>query len=63
MRSISHHSASSGSAEWRAVFRANLNFAKKFCSVLTPEQRVKFAQAQFHGGRGRHGKPQTQSQS
>ena len=31
--------------------------------VLTPEQRVKFAQAQFHGGRGRHGKPQTQSQS
>ena len=39
MRSISHHSASSGSAEWRAVFRANLNFAKKFCSVLTPEQR------------------------
>ena len=31
--------------------------------VLTPEQRVKFAQAAFHPGRGRHGKPQTQSQS
>src|SRR6266446_9235295 len=35
MRSI----ASSRSAEWRPVFRANLNFAKKFGSALTPEQR------------------------
>src|SRR6184192_1652427 len=39
MRSISRHSASSGSAEWRTVFRANLNFAKKFGSALTLEQR------------------------
>ena len=39
MRSISTHSASSRSAEWRTVFRANLNFAKKFGSALTPEQR------------------------
>jgi len=29
--------------------------------VLTPEQRAKFAQAQFHGGRGRHGKRPMQS--
>src|SRR5438132_8414037 len=35
MRSI----ASSRSAEWRTVFRANLNFAKKFGSALTLEQR------------------------
>ena len=35
MRSI----ASSRSAEWRTVFRANLNFVKKFGSALTPEQR------------------------
>ena len=39
MRSISHHSASSGSAEWRTVSRGNLNFAKNFGSALTPEQR------------------------
>ena len=39
MRSISCHSASSRSAEWRTVFRANLNFAKKFGSALTLEQR------------------------
>lgn len=31
--------------------------------VLTPEQRVKFAQAPFLPGRGRHGKPQTPSRS
>src|SRR5213080_1852180 len=39
MRSISRRPASSRSAEWRPVFRANLNFAKKFGSALTPEQR------------------------
>ena len=39
MRSISRRSASSRSAEWQPVFRANLNFAKKFGSALTPEQR------------------------
>ena len=29
--------------------------------VLTPEQRAKFAQAHFHGHRGRHGKRSIQS--
>ncbi len=29
--------------------------------VLTPEQRAKFAQAHFHGGRGRHGMRSMQS--
>jgi Spy/CpxP family protein refolding chaperone len=29
--------------------------------VLTPEQRAKFAEARFHGGRGRHGKRAIQS--
>ena len=31
--------------------------------VLTPEQRVKFAQAEYHPGMGRHRKAPTQSQS
>jgi Spy/CpxP family protein refolding chaperone len=29
--------------------------------VLTPEQRAKFAEARYHGGKGRHGKRQMQS--
>jgi len=39
MRSTSRDSASLGFAEWKAVFRANVNFAKKFSNALTSEQR------------------------
>jgi Spy/CpxP family protein refolding chaperone len=40
---------------------ARVKMLQEIGPVLTPEQRAKFAQAPFHGGRGRHGKRPMQS--
>src|SRR5450755_1597938 len=40
MRPTSHESEDLGSDKWRAILRANLGFAKKFCKTIMPPQRL-----------------------